>query len=502
MSRSTPSFIARTMLLSVLLMSCALTMAGADMLVTTSGLLSGTQAPGGIVSFKGIRYAQPPTGQHRWQPPRAFRSKRQLTATDYGDRCLQSTRQPATDLSEDCLFLNVWTPSISGQRPVMVSIHGGGFRAGSGNARAHLAGEDIVYVTMNYRLGPLGFFAHQALRQQDANFGLLDIQLALQWIQDNIAAFGGDPNKVTIFGISAGGMAVNLLMASPDTKNLFHGAISQSGYATWALPRSRHAPPASVRGMSLEPAQRAETLSRVLVSSISEERQTPRTLRRLDGQSLVAALQGFQLPIVDGQSIPEEPGIRFVRGQQQPVPYISGGNSFEGSVMPASGISPEDYQRYWGSAFREVAEHYQNDFEVNATQGIRRMFGDHRYLLSARVLTEAMAMIHTPAWRYYIDHADEDQPGTRHGTDGFYLASGPLLPDETTRAMAMRLRTHWLSFVRTGAPGPTWPALDEQGHWYVFDDTDRYAPVLEDKLNMMIEHFYDRTRLSPMSLTQ
>ncbi|MEM7362798.1 MAG: carboxylesterase family protein [Pseudomonadota bacterium] len=464
-----------------------------DPVTTTSGVLTGIADEEGIQSFKGIRYAQSPTGRYRWQPPRPFRSNRPLSATSYGPRCLQATRQPATDLSEDCLFLNVWTPSPQGSLPVMVNIHGGGFRAGSGNARAHLAGEDVVYVTMNYRLGPLGFFAHDALKQQEANFGLLDVLLALRWVQDNIAAFGGDPRKVTIFGVSAGGMAVNLLMANPDSTDLFRGAISQSGYATWALPRSRHAPPSDVQDMYLAPAAKAETLDRKLIASITDGKQTARVLRRLDGKAVVNALRGFQLPIVDGRSVPEEPGIQFMSGQQQPVPYISGGNSFEGSVMPASGVSPEDYQLYWGAMFEDTAQLYKDDFNIESIQGIRRMFGDHRYLLSARVLTDAMVKINVPSWRYYIDHADVDEPGTNHGTDAYYLLSGHRLPSGPTRDMAIRLRQHWLSFAKTGAPEATWPTLDHHGHWYVFDNTDHVGDVLTGKLDLMIDHYLKRT---------
>ena len=460
---------------------------------TTSGVLTGIVDEEGIQSFKGIRYAQSPTGRHRWQPPRPFRSKRPLSATSYGPRCLQATRQPATDLSEDCLFLNVWTPSPQGSLPVMVNIHGGGFRAGSGNTSSHLAREGVVYVTMNYRLGPLGFFAHDALKQQEANFGLLDILLALRWVQDNIDAFGGDRRKVTIFGVSAGGMAVNLLMANPASTDLFRGAISQSGYATWALPRSRHAPSSDVRNMYLAPAAKAETLGRNLIASITDENHTAQILRRLDGEGLVNALRGFQLPIVDGRSVPEEPGIQFMSGQQQPVPYISGGNSFEGSVMPASGISPGDYQLYWGAMFESTARLYKDDFNIGSVQGIRRMFGDHRYLLSAHVLTNAMAKINVPSWRYYIDHADEDKPGTNHGMDGYYLLSGHRLPSGPTRDMALRLRKHWLLFAKTGAPGDTWPTSDQKGHWYIFDNTDHIGHVLTAKLDLMVDHYLKRT---------
>ena len=200
----------------------------------------------------------------------------------------------------------------------MVCIHGGGFRAGSGNISGEVfASHDVVVVSINYRLGSLGFFAHPALDAEQANFGLLDMVLALQWVRDNIDQFGGDPGNVTIFGVSAGGMAVDLLMVSQAARGLFHRAIAQSGYATWALPRTRQAGDPQPLDMYAGPAQSAEKIASDLVARITDAPQTRQLLRTLDGQQLVEAVVGFQVPIVDGTSLTEEPGILFLRGQQQ-----------------------------------------------------------------------------------------------------------------------------------------------------------------------------------------
>jgi para-nitrobenzyl esterase len=213
---------------------------------TTAGLVQGATGTGtGIRVFKNIPFAAPPVGDLRWQPPRPAASWEGVRqATEFGPRCLQGPifgdmvfrDQP----SEDCLYLNVWTPArtASDRLPVMVWIHGGGFQAGSASEPRQdgeaLARKGVVLVGINYRLGVFGFLAHPGLtreagRNASGNYGLLDQVAALRWVQENIAAFGGDPGNVTIFGESAGWFAVSALMASPLAKGLFHRAIGQSG---------------------------------------------------------------------------------------------------------------------------------------------------------------------------------------------------------------------------------------------------------------------------------
>ena len=257
----------------------------------------------GVAVFRGIPYAQPPIGPLRWQPPRPVSAhKSVLKAHSFGPRCMQRTfgDNPPV-VSEDCLTLNVWSqqPKSSNQ-PVMVWIHGGGFRSGSGEIPGEvMARHGVVVVSFNYRLGPIGFFAHPALASTPASFGLLDMVMALNWVQENISQFGGDPENVTIFGVSAGAMAVNLLMVSASAQGLFHKAIAQSGYATWALPRSRNAPASVTLGMDLKPMPSAEELSTRIVEKVDPNAVTETQLRALDGSALMYALPGFQLPIVD-----------------------------------------------------------------------------------------------------------------------------------------------------------------------------------------------------------
>ncbi len=480
---------------------------------TTTGRYQATAESDGTLAFKGIRYAIAPVGALRWQPPKAAPATREPTrAAAFGPACLQtgapSAGTPAT--SEDCLFLNVWTSGLERQakRPVMVWIHGGGFRSGSGNiAGDRLARYGVVVVSINYRLGPLGFFAHPDLPSDIANFGLLDMVAALQWVKDNARAFGGDPQNVTIFGVSAGGQAVALLMASPQTKGLFHKAIAQSAYATWALPRNRSAAVPAPKGQDLGPIESAEASGQRLVERARRDARLPgqpnsSALRRLDGQALVDAVQGFQLPIVDAATLPDEPAIVFLRGLHARVPLLTGGNSYEGSVMPESGISTEDFSTMLGADFAALQRAYASDFSVDSALGVRRLFGDYRYLLSASTLAHANARVGQDTWLYYVDLAAEQRrpqwPGTPHGYDSALLFDSDTAAPEATRQLGERLRKHWVAFARTGNPtaasGMRWPAIEPDTlRWMVFGNLDVVRDdVLAEKLELMSARYRKR----------
>jgi len=477
---------------------------------TPIGLIRGSDEAG-ILTFKGIPYGRAPLGELRWAPPQAQPvHDGVLDATTLGPACLQTLPADSTRrTSEDCLNLNVWTPALDGTpRPVMVWIHGGGLRAGSSDIPGQVFAErGLVVVSINYRLGPLGFFAHEALSGLDANPAIADMILALQWVAQNIKSFGGDPDNVTIFGVSAGGMAVNLLMVSEAATGLFHRAIAQSGYATWALPRSRHAPAADIRAMNGEPAAAAETLAAELVASVDPDADTRAELYALDGQALVDALDGFQLPIVDGSSLPEEPGLLFLAGRQHAVPYITGGNSFEGSVMPASGISIDEYAHYLADELDTAEVLYADDFTLGRKTGLMRMFGDNRYLLSARVLGGAMQQKTARAWLYYVDFVPPSQAanwlGTPHGMDAYMLFSDPVSDETVTRNLIERMRTYWSNFARTGNPNGdgllNWPAYDPATDlWLIFSTRDALGEkVLADKLDLLEAHYRNRTRRTP-----
>ena len=467
------------------------------------GVITGVEAEG-IQVFKGIPYAQPPVGAQRWQPPRPIEPGEIAIAADqYGPMCLQkpNNNQSKLDMSEDCLSLNIWSKELGSKQPVMVWIHGGGFRGGSNRIAGEVfAKKDNVVVSMNYRLGPLGFFAHESLDQPTANFGLLDLELALKWVQQNIHSFGGDPDNVTIFGVSAGGQIVNLLMVSPRARGLFHRAISQSGYATWPLPRGRNAPNAGPLNLFMKPALSAEQMDRKLIASINSNDQTRDMLMSLEGEKLINAQTGFRLPIVDGESLLEEPGILFLRGMQASVPLMTGGNSYEGSVMGGTTLTPTDIVRSTGEDFDIASALYSGDPE-----GIwqRRLFGDMRYLLSSLVTADAMKK--SPTWLYFIDFlaaSQAGQPGTAHGSDAWFIYSGSTSADPAVRELSGRMIEYWSQFARYGNPNSpnlsAWPSYNKQTRsWLIFDEFDRVGrAILDTKLG-----FHERRYLERVSLT-
>jgi para-nitrobenzyl esterase len=300
--------------------------------LTESGLVIGSTT-NGVAEFLGIPYAAPPVGALRWTPPRpyGFFHGLVLHATQFGSECTQ----PGPIGSEDCLFLNVYTPKSafgrSGSRPVMVWIHGGALVTGGSDLfdPTALVQKGVIVVTINYRLGYLGFFAQSAIDAEghrNGNYGLMDQQFALKWIQKNIAGFGGDPDKVTIFGESAGGLSVYVHLASPTASHLFRAGISESGsyfefqdYLDFIVTLAI----AETTGTALVPSGSS------IASSVGCSSQTAACLRGVAAQAL-AALEPFGVyPFVDGTLLTQTPGDAFASGQFNRVPVISGTNHDE-----------------------------------------------------------------------------------------------------------------------------------------------------------------------------
>ncbi len=305
---------------------------GAAMATLDTGRVEGV-VDEGVAAFKGIPYAAPPVGPLRWRPPAPHPGWRGLRRCDeMGPIALQAYKPDDNGvgplpMSEDCLTLNVWTPQTrAGRLPVMVWIHGGGFVNGSATAAlydgAALAAQGVVVVGVNYRLGRFGFFAHPLLSAEDpdelkGNYALMDMIAALEWVQRNIAAFGGDAEDVTIFGESAGGMAVNRLMISPLAKSLFHKAISQSGAG---------------RDASI-PLAKAEADGASFVEGLGVEADSPEALRAIPAETILAAGdpdvgQGWG-PIIDGRLLTGDVADAFAEGTQAKVPYMAGSNALE-----------------------------------------------------------------------------------------------------------------------------------------------------------------------------
>jgi para-nitrobenzyl esterase len=451
-----------------------------DAVTIGQGTLHGATA-GAVTSFKAIPYAAPPVGPLRWrppQPPAPWQGVREASVV--GPGCIQPRRYPVP-LTEDCLTLNVWKPAAAaaGARlPVMVWIHGGSFVYGAGGSPAydgtHYAERGVVMVTLNYRLGRLGFFAHPALTREGAgpvaNYGLMDQIAALKWVKANIAAFGGDPAKVTVFGESAGAISVNYLLTSPMARGLFSQAIVESGFA-------RQQP----KALADAQAQGAKFAADLGVAGDDAAALT--ALRALPADKLSAAPDGvtdptIPGPILDGKLIVEPVAAAFAAGHQARVPLIVGGNSWEASLLPKAARYPEVALARLGGNRDELVALYGGpaDLAKVANDAVT----DAAVIEPDRFEARAMARAGQPAYVYffsYVPAADRASlPGARHGAEVLYVmgnlptADGDLAGRHFTAATAddrkisEAMLAYWVAFARTGDPGqaggPAWPRYD------------------------------------------
>jgi para-nitrobenzyl esterase len=429
------------------------------------GTLRGV-ADDGVRSWLGIPYAAPPLGDLRWRPPEPPTPWQDVrTADEFESECVQVEGQAiSATSSEDCLYLNVFRPdSDEKDLPVMVWIHGGGLTLGSGDLPIDtvtgLVEQDVVVVSVNYRLGRLGYFAHPALAQEGgragpvANFGLLDQVAALQWVQDNIGDFGGAPEAVTIFGISAGGASVNYLMTSPLADGLFARAISGSGLG-------RERPPTW---------QAAAAQGEALATAVNLPGADAAALRELDAAT-VAALPAYQLrddiPILD-RALPQAPSEAFAQGREAAVPYLAGSTDGEltDPTFAVLGLdAAAERARYAAGRETEVAAAYGEQTEVD-----RHFLNDLVFTEPARFLAEQHAD-RAPAYRYRFAIASDEAVaafgGAIHGSDYpfvFGWADGAATVDDA-KQLAQGVSECWASFAKTGAPscdGVAWPEVGD-----------------------------------------
>jgi para-nitrobenzyl esterase len=463
-----PCGLAAILVLSVLIWAAAAGQSAASPVVrTSSGLVEG-RAEGIVRSFKGIPYAAPPIGDLRWRAPMPPAQRGLLKADAFGPACIQPPSQaqdsslgPAGRQSEDCLTLNVWSPNPgpTTRLPVMVWIHGGAFVSGAGGLAAYdgsaLASQGAVVVTLNYRLGALGFFSHQALDMETpggpVNFGLLDQIAALQWVRENISAFGGDPRNVTIFGESAGAQSVLALLVSPPARGLFHKAIAQSPYGLPSHSRS-------------EARKTGENIASEL--GLDGAAASASELRAVEAErfaGLVRPEVSLAPSLVFGDGVlPDSILDRFERNLNAPVPLIIGNNSNEGSVASLFNIDHSALLKTLGAANIVVPLLFPEarDDEELALLVLRdSVFG---------AFGKRIADLHSrraDVWRYYFGYLPEAQSqterGVPHGGEIVFVMNtldrAPAYRDSRTRAdeqMARRVSAYWLAFARTGRPGP------------------------------------------------
>ncbi|MCX6217813.1 carboxylesterase family protein [Spirosoma sp.] len=332
---------------------------------TANGVVEGVVEPSGIRSFKGVPFAQPPVGELRWKEPQPVKNWQGVHKADkFGPRAMQrpifgDMGFRSNGMSEDCLYLNVWTPAKSANEklPVLVYFYGGGFVAGDGSEARYdgesMARKGIVALTVNYRLGVFGFFAHPELTKESpnhssGNYGYLDQAAALKWVKENIAAFGGDPNRVTIAGESAGSISVSALMVSPLSKGLFAQAIGESGSLLGGLPPTSLAKGEEAGTKFATEAAGANTLTE---------------LRAMPADRLLEATAKPGVPwftsTIDGYFFPKLPLEIFEAGQQAHVPLLVGWNSEEmnyRAVMGQEKPTPENYANALKKLYKEQAD--------------------------------------------------------------------------------------------------------------------------------------------------
>jgi para-nitrobenzyl esterase len=469
-----------------------------------SGELQGV-VDDGVASFKGIPFAAPPVGDLRWRPPQPaapWTGVRQ--AADFGANCMQGRfgpppapgAPPAPVPSEDCLFLNVWRPASAtpgAKLPVMVWIHGGGFMGGSGaspnTSGAQFAKQGVVLVSVNYRLGRFGFFAFPALRREHpdetkSNYAYMDQIAALQWVRRNIAAFGGDPNNVTIFGFSAGGVSVHSLLASPMARGLFHKAIAQSGGSRDSVLTAR---PMREDGVDPNYPVSAETIGIAFARSMGIESTDQAALASLRALSAEQVLRGAQAqaganapppvettPVLDGKLVTETAETAYKARRQPRVPLLLGSNSADTAGNRVRATTKEQLFARFGQWSTQAKAAYDPDGSGELAALVAKANDDFGQAEPARFAANAFATNGSPVYLYrfsYVQTAMREQmrAGAPHGGEIGYVfgtlsAGRGGAPTPEDLAVSRLAQSYWVNFAKTGDPNgaglPPWPRHD------------------------------------------
>jgi len=473
-----------------------------DLVKVDTGRVKGT-VTNGVAAFKGIPFAAPPVGPLRWKAPQpAARWNGVREAVEFGPRCMQGNIY--NDMifrdkgpSEDCLYLNVWTPAASANArlPVMVWIYGGGFAAGAASEPRqdgeNLARKGVVVVSMNYRLNVFGFFAHAELAKESGhdsagNYGLLDQLAALQWVRKNIAGFGGDPANVTIFGESAGSFSVSAQMASPLAQGLFQRAIGESGAFFGAV--------LDLKPLAASEEADAKFAESIGAHSLAELRAKPA------GELLDAAAKekGIRFaPNVDGYFLPQSVREIYASGKQSHAPLLAGWNHDEGGLGSVFGKDAPTAANFVAYAHQHFSEHadeflklYPADSDEQAKRSAQDLAGDQFIAYSTWKWLEMQAATGNSTYRYEFDDAppggDAPPRGAYHSAEIEFvfgaLASKNLPWRPEDKALSDLMSSYWSNFARNGDPNgtglPPWPVYNSQGSHPVMhlDATSHAAP--------------------------
>ncbi len=452
---------------------------------TASGPVAG-RSEDGIAVYRGLPYAAPPVGDLRWRPPQPVRKWTEpRDATAFGPACMQSGEawppwSPAGPTSEDCLTLNVWSPEGGHGLPVMVWIHGGGWSAGSAAIAAYdgaaLARRGVVLVTLNYRVGPFGFMAHPALTAEaggtSGNYGLMDQIAALEWVQANIAAFGGDPARVTVFGQSAGAMSIALLSVAPRARGLFAQMIAESGGVFIPPAISPEAARFGLAGAEEQGAAFAATLRAPDLAA----------LRALPAEQIAGAkgAGGFHF-ILDGTLLPEEPYVAYKAGRQAMAPILLGANEDEGfSFFDVDTVTaanfPDGLSASLGMLPPALLAAYPARTDRDAKTARAAIERDLRFGYDMWCWTRLAAAGGASVFAYRFMQAPPwpansawAKWGAGHGAEMAYVF-GAMPPEwawsDEDRAVAEMMQAYWTNFAKTGDPNgaglAVWPVYTEE----------------------------------------
>lgn len=476
----------------------------APILKIKSGSIKGF-TDGDVSVFKGIPFAAPPVGEYRWRPPQSVKSWQGIRdAIQFGPNCAQAGwgGAPGTitkGSAEDCLYLNVWSPDVSNIKsklPVMVWIHGGGFVGGSGSEAMtfgdHFAKKGVVLVTFNYRIGRLGFFAHPALSAENpneakGNYGFMDQIAALKWVKENIYAFGGDPNNVTIFGQSAGGVAVHALLTMPDAKGLFHKAISHSGGGRDGVLTGR---PIDKENANLFYPVSAETIGINFAKKHRIEGLGVAALSKLRGMKVEDIVDGglesdgqggpriYSGPILDGKLMVETAESAYKAGKHTKMPLLIGSCNAEisGSFVNTSQNKDELFSLF-GNMQKDASTAYDPDGNSEFAEVITKFNSDWVWAEPARMTANAFEAKGSPVYFYQFSYVPSSQKermkyGAGHGSEVAYVFNnlntrwGITETTDTDHKVGQVMNSYWVNFAKTGNPNgqdlPQWPAYSSK----------------------------------------